>query len=220
MANVGYARVSSTDQSLDIQLEQLKDCDRIFSEKRSGTTTDSREALAEAIQWCRNGDVLVVTRLDRLARSTADLLDILAQLEKRGVGLKCLLQPVDTTTPVGRLFVTILGAIAEFETEIRKERQADGIAAAKLRGVYRGGKKQYDPAEARKLRLTGMTAGEIAKALGCSRKQAYRMTPGMWGTAPVLPRGPHPNPPQPTLSPEMIPLLSHKFQMHQARWPR
>ena len=98
----------------------------------------------------------------------------------------------------------------------------DGIAAAKLRGVYRGGKTRFDPAEAQRLRLMGMTAGEIAKELRCSRKQAYRMTPGMWEAAPVLPRFPRQDPPQHALSPEMMPpkTVSHKFNLFQARWPR
>ena len=124
---VGYARVSSGTQSLEVQLDALREagCEKIFSEKRSDTSTSSRDALAEALDFVRDGsDTLVVTRLDRLARSADDLHAIVAKLSLKGVGFKCLQQGgMDTNTSTGKLLLGVLASIAEFETDIRKERQ-------------------------------------------------------------------------------------------------
>ena len=128
---VGYARVSSTGQSLEVQLDALREagCEKIFSEKRSGTSTTGRDALAEALDFVRDSsDTLIVTRLDRLARSAGDLHNIIAQLSLKGVGFKCLQQGgMDTSTSTGKLLLGVLASIAEFETDIRKERQREGI---------------------------------------------------------------------------------------------
>jgi DNA invertase Pin-like site-specific DNA recombinase len=135
---LGYARVSSTDQSLDLQLAALRaaGCARVFSEKRSATTLSSRTALEECILAASPGDIIVCVRLDRLARSTLDLLNLLKRLEAASVGFRCLTQPVDTTTAMGRMVLTMLGAVAEFENDLRRERQLAGIVRAKSTGRY------------------------------------------------------------------------------------
>lgn len=186
---VGYARVSTTDQSLDIQMEALRaaGCIHIFSEKVTGTSTTDRHELARAIDYVREGDALVVTRLDRLARSVADLSGIIARLTAKGVGFKCVQQAaVDTTDLQGRLMLNILSAFAEFETDLRKARQREGIERAKERGVYKSGprSRKVSVADAIELRSDGLTAPEIAKRLRISIRQVYRLTDGMWGETP------------------------------------
>lgn len=178
MAIIGYARVSSAGQSLDVQLEKLKlaGADEIFAEKRSGTTTESREELKAALRFARKGDVLIVTRMDRLARSVADLAVIVADLSKREVGFKVLDQAaVDTTTANGRLMLNMLAAFAEFETDLRKDRQRDGIEKAKANGVYKGRPAKLPADRVAELRAEGMGATEIAKKLGMGRASVYRL---------------------------------------------
>ena len=137
MAKVGYARVSSVGQSLDVQREKLRDCDKMFEEKRSGTT-DARPQLKQCLNYVREGDQLIVTRIDRLARSTLHLCQIAETLRDKGVDLVVLDQNIDTSDATGRLLFKMLGAIGQFETEIRAERQMDGIKKAKDRGVQFG----------------------------------------------------------------------------------
>ena len=144
MARIGYARISSAGQSLGIQFEKLKACDKVYQEKRSGST-GRRPRLEACLEYVREGDILVVTRLDRLARSTLHLCQIAAELEHKGVDLQALDQPVDTTSSTGRLLFNMLGAIAQFETEIRAERQLDGILQARARGVPFGRHKTLTP---------------------------------------------------------------------------
>jgi DNA invertase Pin-like site-specific DNA recombinase len=177
MSIVGYARVSSSSQNLDLQLEQLANagCEKVFSEKITGTSRNDRQALADCLDWVREGDTLVVTRLDRLARSGRDLHDIIEQLSAKQVGFRCLQQgAVDTTTSMGKLILGILSAVAEFETDIRKERQREGIERAKAAGVYKGRRRTIDPAEVRSLRDQGLGGTEIAKVLGIARASVYR----------------------------------------------
>jgi DNA invertase Pin-like site-specific DNA recombinase len=133
MACVGYARVSSVGQSLEVQLDKLKQCDRIYQEKRSGGTR-KWPRLEACLEYVREGDTLVVTRLDRLARSTLHLCQIAEELERKQVHLQMLDQQIDTNNATGRLLFHMLGAIAQFETEFRAERQMDGIQNAKARG--------------------------------------------------------------------------------------
>lgn len=181
---IGYARVSSTGQSLEVQQQQLTDagCEKVFAEKKSGTTTGGRAALAEAIDFAREGDTLMVTRLDRLARSSADLFAIIGQLNAKGIGFRCLQQgSVDTTTSMGKLVLGILGAVAEFETDIRKERQKDGIEKAKKAGVYKGRPATIDPTKVRELHAAGVGPSEIAKQLGIGRASVYRCLKGQHG---------------------------------------
>lgn len=175
---VGYARVSTEDQSLDIQVEALKaaGCEKVFHEKLSGTTM-RRPQLVQALEFVREGDVLLVTRLDRFARSSADLHVVVEQLMKKGVGFRCVEQGgIDTTTIHGELMLGVLGAVAQFETKLRAERQREGIAAAKARGAYKGSKARVDPARVREMLSDGMKPGQVAKALGCSRMTVHRAT--------------------------------------------
>lgn len=178
---VAYCRASSAGQSVDIQVEQLKaaGCTEVFSEKRSGTSRDDREQLEAALRFVRRGDVLMVTRLDRLARSITDLSQIIDRLTAKGVGFKCLSQcAVDTTTPEGRLMLQVLGAMAEFETAIRKERQREGIDKAKSEGRYRGRPRSIDPDEVRRLLASGMGPSAVAKQLGIGRASVHRHRQG------------------------------------------
>jgi DNA invertase Pin-like site-specific DNA recombinase len=174
-----YARVSSNSQSLEVQLEQLRaaGAEEVFQETRSGTTTQGRDQLEAALRFVRKGDVLLVTRLDRLARSMSDLRRIVDTLTAKGVGLRVLQQPFDTTTSEGRLLLNILGAFSEFETEIRKERQRDGIAKAKTEGRYKGRPKSIDPAQIAALKEEGLGASAIARRLGIGRASIYRLLP-------------------------------------------
>src|ERR1700732_3275790 len=138
----GYARVSTTDQDLDLQEAALKaaGCEVIRSEKITGTSTNGRTELATLLEFIRKGDELVVTRIDRLARSIGDLQDIVRKLKAKGATLKATEQPIDTGTAAGKAFLDMLGVFAEFETNLRRERQMEGIAKAKAAGVYKGRK--------------------------------------------------------------------------------
>lgn len=175
---VGYARVSSVGQSLEVQLATLEEagCEKTFSEKRSGTSRSGREALSDALGFAREGDTLVVTRLDRLARSAGDLHAIVKQLADKKIGFRCLQQgAMDTTTSTGKLLLGVLASIAEFETDIRKERQREGIDRAKLAGVYRGRKPSVDSDAVQRLHESGTGASEIAKQLNIGRASVYRV---------------------------------------------
>ncbi len=172
----GYARVSSNSQDLGIQEAALTSagCDMVRSEKKSGTTTHDRTELATLLSFVRKGDTIVVTRVDRLARSVADLASLVRDLEDRGVALQATEQPIDTSTAAGRCFLQMLGVFAEFETAIRRERQLEGIAKAKTEGVYRGRKPSVDIAAVRRLSADGLGATEIAKMLKIGRASVYR----------------------------------------------
>lgn len=174
---IGYARVSSTDQDLDTQLEHLRKagCEKVFAEKRSGKAATDRQQLALALDYAREGDVFVVTRLDRLARSLVDLRNIVDQLQAKGVGFRVLLQEgLDTTRPEGRLMLHMLGSFAEFERDLIRERQRDGIEKAKANGIYKGRPPKIDREAIRQLKAEGAGATEIANRLGVSRKSVYR----------------------------------------------
>lgn len=176
MTVIGYARVSTIDQSLEIQEAALKaaGCEVIRSEKRSGTTTTGRAELQTVLDFLRKGDVLMVTRIDRLARSIGDLQDIVRAVKAKGAALKATEQPIDTSTAAGKAFLDMLGVFAEFETNLRKERQLEGIAKAKAAGVYKGRPASIDPAKIRQLKAEGMGPSEIAKTLGIGRASVYR----------------------------------------------
>src|SRR5882672_856735 len=172
----GYARVSTLDQDLAIQRTALKaaGCEVIRAEKASGARRDGRTELQILLDFLHAGDTLVVTRIDRLARSLKDLQDIVHELKARGVALKATEQPVDTGTAAGKAFLDMLGVFAEFETNLRRERQMEGITAAKARGVYNGRKPSIDADEIRRLRDQepfGATA--ISKRLGIGRASVY-----------------------------------------------
>jgi DNA invertase Pin-like site-specific DNA recombinase len=180
MAAVGYARVSSAGQSLEVQLEKLKGCDKLFQEKCSGAQ-GPRPRLDACLEYLREGDVLVVTRLDRLARSTLHLAQIAEILKRKAVELRVLDQAIDTSTPLGRLMFSMLGAIAEFENELRKERQMDGIRLAKQRGVAFGRKAKLAPEEVlemRAKRASGALIKDLMKEYGLSKASVYRLLGG------------------------------------------
>ena len=177
MATVGYARVSSVGQSLDVQLEKLKDCDNVFKEKRSGLDT-GRPALKQCLEFLREGDTLLVTKIDRLARSTTDLYRIIATLADKGVSFRVIDDPsIDTASRTGKLVMGILALIAEFENDIRRERQMDGIKKARERGT-RFGRKPLLVSETikqvRKLRKSGKTVPEIMRQTSLSKASIYR----------------------------------------------
>ena len=180
MAIYGYARVSTTDQDLDIQREALAKAgaEIIREEQISATSTQGRDELAVLMDFLRQGDTLVVTRIDRLTRSIHDLQVLVRQLEDKGVTLKATEQPIDTATAAGKCFLDMLGVFAEFETNLRRERQMEGIAKAKERGVYKGRKKEIDVEAVRRLKAQGMGASAIAKELGIGRASVYRALEG------------------------------------------
>lgn len=179
---IGYTRVSSVGQKLDVQVAALRAAgvsdEHLYSEKATGTRRDGRQALDDLLtRGIRKGDTLVVTRLDRLARSTRDLRNIAHTLTSKGVGLRVLEQAIDTTTPEGRMFFTMLSAVSEFETEIRKARQREGIDAALAKGPdspFKGRPATIDGDKVNAMRAQGMTPTVIAKALGVARSSVYR----------------------------------------------
>lgn len=181
MAVVGYARVSSVGQSLEVQEDALRaaGCEKVFSEKRTGTTQEGREELKRALEYVRDGDTFVVSRIDRLARSVSDLGDIVSVLTAKGVSFRALQQgEFDTTAATGRLFLTMLGAFAEFETSLRRERQMEGIEKAKAEGRYKGRPKSVDAASIRRLHAEGEKPAHIAKRLGVARSTVYEALKG------------------------------------------
>ena len=173
----GYARVSTNEQDLSIQHEALKavGCEVIRAEKMTGTTREGRAELATLLDFIREGDTLVVTRIDRLARSIADLQDIVRAIKAKGASLKATEQPIDTSTAAGKCFLDMLGVFAEFETNLRRERQMEGIAKAKAAGVYKGRKPSIDPQVIHDLREQGIGATNIAKRLRIGRASVYRI---------------------------------------------
>ena len=173
----GYARVSSIDQDLSLQRAALKaaGANIIRAEKVSGASRKGRSELETLLEFLRPGDTLIVTRIDRLARSLRDLQNIVHELREKGVHLKATEQPVDTTSAAGKAFLSMLGVFAEFENNLRRERQMEGINAAKIRGVYKGRKPSIEPDEIRRLRKEGLGATEIARKLGIGRASVYRV---------------------------------------------
>ncbi len=176
MAKVGYARVSSVGQSLNVQREKLSDCDKLFEEKSSGTT-DARPQLKQCLNYVREGDQLIVTRIDRLARSTLHLCQVAETLREKGVDLVVLDQNIDTSDATGRLLFNMLGAIGQFETEIRAERQMDGIKKAKDRGVQFGKRPALTNdqiAELREKRAQGKLIKDLMAEYSLSKATIYR----------------------------------------------
>lgn len=182
---IGYARVSTTDQSLDLQRDALAQAgaDKIFEEKKSGRSADDRPELQAAIEFARDGDTILVTKLDRLARSVRDLHNLLATLDSKSVGFRCLDQAIDTTSSTGRLTLSILGAVAAFELDIRAERQREGIEAAKRKGVYQGRRSTIDLDRLKELSQR-MKPPEVAKVMGVSRASVYRSLSAINASAP------------------------------------
>ncbi|MCX8475115.1 MAG: recombinase family protein [Sphingomonas sp.] len=172
----GYARVSTEDQDCSIQEKALygAGCDIVRSEQKSGATTDGRRELETLLDFIRSGDTLMITRIDRLARSVADLEAIVGILKERGAFLRATEQPIDTSTPAGVAFLQMLAVFAQFETAIRRERQMEGIAKAKDAGVYKGRKPTVPVDEVRRLKAEGLRPADIARQLKIGRGSVYR----------------------------------------------
>ena len=176
---IGYARVSTEDQTLRLQRDALTDvgCDKLFREKASGarTTLPAREKL---LAFARNGDVVVVWKLDRLGRSLRDLIDVVNSLKERGVELRSLQEALDTTTPAGKLTFHIFAALAEFERDLIRERTKAGLAAARRRGVAIGRPRALTPEQIRMAAAmmadSAISAGQVAQQLGIHRSTLYR----------------------------------------------
>lgn len=177
MAIVGYARVSTTGQNLETQLNALNSCDVIFQEKASGAKAE-REELVRMLEYVRQGDTVKTTKLCRLARNTKHLLEIIEELDRKQVSLQVLNLGVDTASPTGRLMVTLIGAIATFERQLLLERQAEGIALAKSKGKYKGRKATAKAKQSQVLELLadGMSKSQIAIELSISLSSVYRMS--------------------------------------------
>ena len=172
---VGYARVSSVGQNLHSQLDALKEhkVERIFSEKVSGTSTKGREQLKEMLNFVREGDEIVFTRTDRIARSVLDLQLIVKELTEKGVSLTATEQPISTKDATSKCFLDMLSVFAEFETNLRKERQLDGIKANLHK--FKGRGQTIDIAKIQKLKEEGKGATAIAKEMGIDRTSVYRL---------------------------------------------
>lgn len=182
---IGYARTSTLEQiaGLEAQRESLRSigCERVYEEQTSSVAT--REALKEALNFCRDGDTLVVTRLDRLARSVKHLGDLIEQLEAKKVGLRILNMSLDTSHATGKLMLNVLASVAQFERELMLERQREGIAKAKADGKYKGRPKKLHKLVGKVLDLEaqGATKREIAELLEISERSVYRLLNGEKG---------------------------------------
>lgn len=176
MTVIGYARVSTIGQDLSIQKAALRaaGCNVIRAEKGSGMATAGREQLRTVLEVLHNGDVLMVTRIDRLARSIGDLHDIVQTVKARGASLKATEQPIDTNTAAGEAFLDMLDVFAEFETNLRKERQLESIAKARAEGRYKGRPTSIDAAKVRVLKAQGKGATDIAREMKIARASVYR----------------------------------------------
>ena len=175
-AKIGYARTSTVDQNLDTQIEALTaaGCGMVRQEQRSGATLDGRPELKTILDFIHPGETLVVTRIDRLARSMQDLQTIVARLKEKGAHLAATEQPVDTSTASGKAFFDMLGVFAEFETNLRRERQAEGIKAAKSKGVYRGRSPKIDMSAIQAKLVDGRSPTDIAREMAVSRGTVYK----------------------------------------------
>lgn len=178
MPRIGYARVSSTGQSLEVQLEKLTraKCDRIYQEKRSGRTAD-RPEFQSCMSYLREGDTLIITRLDRLARSVVHLAQLAKRFQGENIDLVVLDQNIDTSTSTGRLMFNMLASIAEFENDLRSERQAEGIAKARESGIKFGRPAKVNDAKQQEIysrRLAGATIGQLAKEFRLGDATIYR----------------------------------------------
>lgn len=177
MTKIGYKRVSTEEQNTDRQ--ELAGCEKIFEEKVSGASKE-RKALKDMVDWAREGDEVVVWSIDRLARDLRDLQDIIAQLLDKGVSVSFVSERLtfsaDKDDAFSRLQLHLMGAFAEFERSIIRKRQAEGIAKAKAKGVYKGRKATIDANHIAMLKSQGLGASEIASRLGIDRASVYRVT--------------------------------------------
>lgn len=177
MATIGYRRVSTADQNLDRQ--DLGQVDKVFEEKQSGKSAADRPALQAMIEYVREDDCVVVHSIDRLARDLRDLQSIIETLNAKGVAISFksegLTFSADSDDAFAKLQLQMMGAFAEFERNIIRKRQAEGIAKAKAKGAYKGGKKRIDRARVRDLKEEGLSTYKIADALGISRMSVHRI---------------------------------------------
>jgi len=176
MTRIGYARVSAADQDHATQVARLKaaGCTIIRKEKASGGSRKGRDELSAILDFIRPGDELVVVKLDRLGRSTRDVLNLVHELEEKGAGLRVLEPEFATSTDTGRILVTVLGMVAEMERKFIRERQQAGIEAAKAKGIYKGRKPSVPVEKVRAMRDAGEGPSAIAKALAVSPMSVYR----------------------------------------------
>ena len=177
MPMYGYARVSSLSQSTEVQVSRLKavGCDVVREEAVSGRSRTGRTELETILEFIRAGDALVVVKLDRLGRSTRDVLNLVHELESKGAALRVLEPEIDTSRPEGRIILTTLSMVAEMELTFIKERQRAGIEAAKAKGIYKGRKRSIDRDAVCKLHKEGIGATEIARRLGIGRASVYKV---------------------------------------------
>jgi DNA invertase Pin-like site-specific DNA recombinase len=177
MTKIGYARTSTVEQNLDSQIIALKaaNCEIIRTEQKSGNNLADRKELNNILDFIHKDEYLVVTRIDRLARSLKDLQIIVDRLKEKGAHLIAIEQPVNTSTATGKAFFDILGVFAEFETNLRRERQADGIAVAKNKGIYKGRPPSINPDKIKQHLLEGKRPTQIAKELEISRGTIYKV---------------------------------------------
>jgi DNA invertase Pin-like site-specific DNA recombinase len=175
---IGYARTSTVDQVAGFEAQRrdliAAGCKKVFAEQVSSVA--EREQLMAALDYLRDGDVLTVTKLDRVARSVRDLMEMVHRIEEKGAGLRILAMNLDTTTPTGRLMLQVLGAVAEFERAIMLERQREGIAKAKAEGKYKGRAKtaMAKAGEVETMLAAGVTPTDVAQKLGIGRSSVYR----------------------------------------------
>jgi len=177
MSMIGYARVSSSGQSTDIQVQKLKEagCNVVRQEKVSGRSREGRSELETVMDFIQEGDTLTVTKLDRLGRSTRDVLNLVHELEQRGASLKVLEPAIDTSGPMGTVVLTVLGMVSEMELGFIRERQMAGIEKAKAEGRYTGRPSTLSAVEVRRMKAEGMGATAIAKQMNCSRSAVYKI---------------------------------------------
>jgi DNA invertase Pin-like site-specific DNA recombinase len=184
---IGYARTSTLEQEAGLEAQerdlQALGCDRIFSERTS--SVGPRKALGEALQFARAGDTLMVTKLDRLARNVPHMWEVVKGLDEKGVALRIVAMDIDTSTPTGKLLLTMLGGVAQFEREMMLERQREGIAKAKAEGKYKGRKPtaRAKADEIRALDAEGLSMGQIATRLGIGKGSVHRALKGPSPTA-------------------------------------
>jgi DNA invertase Pin-like site-specific DNA recombinase len=173
----GYARVSSLSQSTEVQVSRLKavGCDVVREEAASGRSRIGRTELETILDFIRPDDTLVVVKLDRLGRSTRDVLNLVHELESKGATLRVLEPEIDTSKPEGRIILTTLSMVAEMEVQFIRERQRAGIEAAKAKGIYKGRKRSIDRDAVCKLHKEGIGATEIARRLGIGRASVYKV---------------------------------------------
>jgi DNA invertase Pin-like site-specific DNA recombinase len=184
---LGYARVSTTDQNLDVQMEALTKagCERVFSEKKSGKTTDGRTELEACIKFAREGDTIIVCRLDRFARSMGDFCNLVREMQNKKIGFRCLEPDLDTTGPIGELTMQILMAVAQFELSLRQDRQREGIKKAKEKGVYKNNLAVRSAGRRKRIgelrdQFPDFSAEKIGRLLGCTGRTVQRLRPDLF----------------------------------------